>query len=96
MAFHCNEISRWCGKVAIVLDAVSPYCPLDSLHFFLVRYFQGNNAEVCGLLVFGFELVLYEEDCICASWHAWSTSLCQLINFHDVYPIPLLSLTALE
>ena len=96
MAFHCSEISRWCGKVAIVLDTVSPYCPPDSLHFLLVRSFRSNTAEVGGLRVLGFEPVLYEEYCVCAGWHAGSTSLCKPSDFRDVCPIPLLSLAALE
>ena len=94
--FTVVRLANWCGKVAIVLDMVSPYCPPDSLHFLLVRSFRGNNAEVGDLLVLVFELVLYEEDCMCASWYTGSTSLCQPSDFHDVCPIPLLSLASLE
>ena len=96
MLFRCSEISHWFGKVAIVLDAVSSHCPPDSLYFLLVRSLRCDNQEVGGLLVLGFELMIYEEDCVFAGWHIGSTSLCQSSDFSDVCPIPLLSLATLE
>ena len=49
----------------------------------------GTCAEIDGVTVAPIgnpdcKLVLYEENCICASWHVMLTSLCQPSDFHDV------------
>ena len=87
VAFHCMDIGHWCDKVAIVLDVVSPYYPLDSLHFLLVISLHGVNAEVSDLLVWGFELVVNEEDYVCVGWHVGFTYLWQPSNFPNIFLI---------